>query len=115
MSDDASNTKDEEMGDQIEHVLREALRVAPLKADALVRIRAATTLEWRQASGSDPSAATSRRALWGSLAAAVAVLALLVVWYILPPPISTNFGMIARSNVGDADVRFQLVRRRALQ
>src|SRR5258708_37811248 len=104
MSEGDSNGKDEEMGDQIEHVLREALRVAPLNADALTRIRAATAQEWRQASGSGPGTPASRRALWGSLAAAAAVLAFLLVWYILPPADSTNFGLIARSNVGDADV-----------
>jgi ferric-dicitrate binding protein FerR (iron transport regulator) len=115
MSEGGSNGKDDEMGGQIEHVLREALRVAPLNADALARIRAATAQEWRHASGSGLSGPSSRRALWGSLAAAAAVLAFLLVWYILPPAGSTNFGMIARSNVGAANVRFQLVRQRALQ
>jgi hypothetical protein len=43
------------------------------------------------------------------------VLAFLLVWYILPPTGSTNFGLLARSNVGAANVRFQFVRQRALQ
>jgi len=105
---------DDQMGEQIEHVLREALRVVLLNAQVLARIRAATAQEWQQASDIRLNAPTSRRVLWRSLAAAV-VLALLVVWYILPPAGSTNFGLIARSNVGDADVRFQFVRHRALQ
>src|ERR1700737_4701465 len=100
---------DEEMGGEIEHVLREALRVAPLNADALARIRAATVQEWRQGGGSGVHSKTFPRALGGSIAAAGAVLAFLVVWYIAPPADSTNFGLIARSNVGDANVRFEFV------
>jgi len=112
---DGSNVKDGRVGDQIEHVLREALRVPPLNAEALVRIRTATEREWRQASGSTLSRTISRRALWGSVAAAAAVLAFVLVWYIVPAANSTNFGLIARSNVGAANVRFQFVRQRALQ
>jgi ferric-dicitrate binding protein FerR (iron transport regulator) len=115
MSEHGPNGKDQKMGDQIEHVLREALRVAPLNADALARIRATTAQEWRRASNSGLSSTTSRRVLWGSIAAAVAVLAFLVVWYIAAPADSTNFGLIARSNVGDANVRFEFVRQRVLQ
>lgn len=112
---DGSNVKDGRVGDQIEHVLREALRLPPLSAEALARIRTATEQEWRRASGSTLSRTTSRRALWGSLAAAAAVLAFVVVWYIVPAADSTNFGLIARSSVGAANVRFQFVRQRALQ
>jgi hypothetical protein len=112
MSNGGPNDKDEEIGDPVEHALREGLRVAPLNADALARIRAATAKEWQQASGS--SSAPSRVALWGSLAAAVALLAFLVVWYIAPPAGSTNFGLIARSDVLDTTVRFQFVRQRAV-
>ena len=114
MSEGGPNGRDEEMEDQVEHVLREGLRVAPLSPEALARIRAATVLEWQQASGSRAESKASRRALWGSLAAAVALLAFLVVWYIAPPGDSTNFGQIARSDVGDTNVRFQFVRQRAL-
>jgi ferric-dicitrate binding protein FerR (iron transport regulator) len=112
---DGSNVRDGRVGDQIEHVLREALRVPMLNAEALARIRTASEQEWRQASGSTQSRTTSRRALWASLAAAAAVLAFVTVWYIVPAANSTNFGLIARSNVGAANVRFQFVRQRALQ
>jgi ferric-dicitrate binding protein FerR (iron transport regulator) len=115
MSEGGSNGKDDQMGDQVEHVLRAALRVAPLGPDALARIRAATEREWTQASDSGLPSKAYRRALWGSLAAAVALLAFLVAWYIAPPTGSTNFGLVARSDVGNADIRFQFVRRRAVK
>jgi hypothetical protein len=111
MNDSGPKGKDEEMGDQVEHALRAALRVAPLNPDAMARIRAATVKEWQQTSGSH----ASRRALWGSLAAAAALLAFLLVWYNAPPADSTNFGLVARSDVGTTNVRFQFVRQRALQ
>ncbi len=114
MSEGGPNGRDEEMGDQVEHILREGLRVAPLSPDALARIRAATVEEWQQAGGSRAESKPSRRALWGSLAAAVALLAFLVVWYMAPSGDSTNFGRIARSDVGDTNVRLQFVRQRAL-
>jgi hypothetical protein len=114
MSERGPNGKEEEMGDQIEHVLRDALRVAPLNADALARIRAATAHEWGQASPGLKS--TTSRWVWGgSIAAAVAVLVFLAVGYIAPPAGLTKFGLIARSNVGDANVRFEFVRQRVLQ
>jgi ferric-dicitrate binding protein FerR (iron transport regulator) len=37
------------------------------------------------------------------------------VWYITPPADSTNFGLIARSDMGNTNVRFQWVRQRVLQ
>jgi len=113
MNDGGPKGKDEDMGDQVEHALRAALRVEPLNPDAMARIRAATAKEWQQTSGSGSRA--SRLALWGSVAAAAALLAFLVVWYIAPPADSTNFGLIARLDVGTTDVRFQFVRQRALQ
>jgi len=113
MNDGGPKGKDEDMGDQVEHALRAALRVEPLNPDAMARIRAATAKEWQQTSGSGSRA--SRLALWGSVAAAAALLAFLVVWYIEPPADSTNFGLIARLDVGTTDVRFQFVRQRALQ
>jgi ferric-dicitrate binding protein FerR (iron transport regulator) len=113
MSDGGPKGKDEEMGDQVEHVLRAALRVAPLNPDAMARIRAATAKEWQQTSGSRSS--FSRLALWGSVAAAAALLAFLVVWYIAPPADSTNFGLIARLDAGTTNVRFQFVRQRAVR
>jgi hypothetical protein len=115
MSDGGPGGKDEEMGDPVEHVLRVGLRVAPLSPDALARIRAATVNEWKQTSGSRLSSITSRRVLWGSLAAAVTLFALLVVWYVTPVADSTNFGLIARSDMGNTSVRYQWVRQRALQ
>jgi len=45
MSDGGPNGKDEEMGDPVEHVLREGLRVAPPSPEALARIRAATVAD----------------------------------------------------------------------
>jgi ferric-dicitrate binding protein FerR (iron transport regulator) len=113
MSDGDHNGKG--MEDQVELVLRDALRVAPLNTDAMERIRATTQQQWRQATSSRPNSMTSRRARWGSLAAAAALLALLVAWYIGPPANSTNFGLIARSEVGDTNVRFQFVRQRVLK
>src|SRR3979409_12839 len=98
MSERGPDGRDQKMGDQIEHVLREALRVAPLNAGALTRIRAATAQEWRQASNSGLNSTTSRRMLWGSIAAAVAVLAFLVLGYIAAPADSTHLRMIARHN-----------------
>ena len=115
MSEGGRNGKDEEMGDQVEHALRAALRVPPLSADALTRIRAATEREWAQASGSGRSSKGYRGALWGSLAAAVVLLAFLAAWYIAPPAGSTNFGLVVRSEVGNADIQFQFVRRRVVK
>jgi ferric-dicitrate binding protein FerR (iron transport regulator) len=115
MSEGGPNGKDEQMGDQVEHALRAALRVPPLNPDALARIRAATQREWTQASGSGRGSQGYRRALWGSLAAAVALLAFLVAWYIAPQAGATNFGLVVRSEVGNADIRFQFVRRRVVK
>ena len=114
MSEDGPNARDEDMGDQVEQVLRESLRVAPLTPEALARIRAATIQEWEQASGSNIESKTFRRALWGSLAAAVALAAFLLVWYLASPGDSTHFGQIARVDVGETNVRFQFVRQRTL-
>jgi ferric-dicitrate binding protein FerR (iron transport regulator) len=113
MSEGSHNGKDKGMDDQVEHALREGLRAAPLSPDAMARIRAATLQDWQQANGSRPT--TSRRTLWGSLAATAALLVFLVVWYSSPPADSANFGLIARSDVRETNVRFQLVRQRALQ
>jgi len=74
MSEGGPNGRDEEMEDQVEHVLREGLRAPPLSPEALARIRAATLQEWQQASGSRAESKTSRRALWGSLAAVLFLL-----------------------------------------
>jgi ferric-dicitrate binding protein FerR (iron transport regulator) len=115
MSEGGSNGKDEQMDEQVEHVLRAALRVQPLNPDALARIRAATEREWTQASGSGSTSKAYRRTLWGSLAAAVVLFAFLVAWYMAPPVGSTNFGIVVRSDVGNADVRFQFVRQRAVK
>jgi hypothetical protein len=114
MSEGGPTGKEEKMGDQVERVLRNSLRVTPLSPDALARIRAATEQEWQKASGSRPKSTISRRALWGSLAAAVALLAFLIASYVTPRADSTNFGIIARLDGGDANARFRLVRRRAL-
>jgi hypothetical protein len=100
---------------QFDRALTDALRTQPLGPDAVARIRLATEREWKLATGKGGRAVRARARLWASLAAALGVVALIVLWHVSPVTDSAIFGLIARSEVGDADVRFEIVRHRSLK
>ena len=101
---------------QVDHALTEALRIQPLSPDAIARMRGATEREWHLATGKASGRSTRRRlAAWVSLAAAVGIVTLAVLWQVMSVTDSATFGRVARSDVGSADVRFDFVRQRSLR
>jgi hypothetical protein len=100
---------------QLDRALTDALRTQPLGPDAVARIRLATEREWKLATGKGGRALRSRVGLWASLAAALGIVALTVLWYGSQVADSAIFGLVARSDIGSADVRFEIVRHRSLK
>jgi ferric-dicitrate binding protein FerR (iron transport regulator) len=115
MAEGGQEGKDEAMDAELERVLREALRVEPLGQDALARIRASVENEWKLVSNQPPHPVTSRKTLWGSLAAVLALVVLATLWQTWPASNSANFGRIARADAGDISVSFQFVRQRRVE
>jgi ferric-dicitrate binding protein FerR (iron transport regulator) len=105
--------EDERMEPELERELRDALRVEPLGDGALARIRAAAEQEWKL---SHPKRLVlPRKALWGLLAAAAVLVVLVALWQNWPGANPTDFGRIARSDMGDVTVSYQFVRQRRVQ
>jgi FecR protein len=115
MTEGGANGQDPGSDARVDRALADALRTRPLDPDALARIHAATAREWQLATGKGGRPLRSRAALWASFAAALGILALTALWYVSPATDSAIFGVIARSGAGDADVRFEILRQRALQ
>lgn len=99
----------------LDHALSSALRTAPLDPETLARVRAAVENEWRAAAAVERPSSRSRRWLWTSLAATIAVGALALGWFARPGGTAASFGSISRLNSGDIDVRFAMVRHHSLQ
>ncbi|MDB6042073.1 MAG: hypothetical protein JWM63_624 [Gammaproteobacteria bacterium] len=99
----------------LDHALSSALRTAPLHPETLARVRAAVENEWRAAAAVERPSSRSRRWLWTSLAATIAVGALALGWFARPGGTAASFGSISRLNSGDIDVRFAMVRHHSLQ
>lgn len=110
MSDRGTNGPQESADAQIERALTDALRADPLSPDAVARIRASALSEWQRATGPAAAPLRSRRGTWASIAAAAVVITLAAFWYLRPVPESAAFGMVARSDVGEVEVRFGLLR-----
>jgi hypothetical protein len=100
---------------QLDRALTDALRTQALGPDAVARIRLAAEREWKLATGKGGRASRARFGLWASLAAALGIVALTVLWYGSPVADPAIFGLVARSGVGDAEVRFEIVRHRSLK
>jgi hypothetical protein len=115
MTEGGANGQDPGLDARVGRALTDALRTHPLDPAALARIRAATVREWQLATGRSARPILMRAGLWASFAAALGMLALAALWYVSPVAHSARFGLIVRSGAGDADVRFEIVRHRALQ
>jgi hypothetical protein len=116
MTEGGSDGQDGGWDAQVDRALTDALRTQPLSPDAMARIRVATEREWRLATGKGGARSTRGRVgLWASLAAALGIVALAVLWYVSPVADAATFGLIARSDAGDADAGFQFVRHRSLR
>jgi hypothetical protein len=115
MTERGTDGQDPGLDARVDRVLTDALRAKPLDPNALARIRMATAREWRLATGKSARSVWARPGLWVSFAAALGILALTALWYVSPVADSAIFGLVARSEVGDADVRFEILRHRALQ
>jgi hypothetical protein len=114
MTEGETNGQDTDLEARVDRALANALRTEPLGPDALGRIRVATAREWQLATGKSGRSVRARRGLWVSFAAALCILTITVLWYVSPGPGSAIFGRIARSDVGNAYVRFEILRQRAL-
>jgi ferric-dicitrate binding protein FerR (iron transport regulator) len=100
---------------RVEYALRDALRIQPLDPQAMARMRVATVREWRLATGKGGRVPRARLGLWAAVAAALAMVAIAVLWSVSPVSDSALFGLIARSDAGNADLRFQIGRQRSVQ
>ena len=114
MTESGSEDQEAELEARVDHALADALRTQPLSTEALARMHAATAREWMLATKAGRSAGVRRR-LQASLVAALVIVSLAALWYFRPLGDSAPFGVIARTEAGDIDVRFEIVRQRALQ
>ncbi len=114
MTERDTGGQDAELEARVDHALTDVLRVQPLSPDAIERIRAAAAHEWLLATRGGRSTGVRRRRV-ASLAAALVIVSLAALWYARPVGDSAPFGVIARTNVGDAGIRFEIVRQRTLK
>jgi ferric-dicitrate binding protein FerR (iron transport regulator) len=111
-----TGSAEEKSNADLDHALRDALRTEPLDPETLAGVRAAVENEWRAAAAVERPSSRSRRWLWTSLAATIAVCALALGWFARPGgTAAASFGSISRLNSGDLDVRFAMVRHHSLQ
>jgi hypothetical protein len=115
MNESGVNGEDPVLDARLERSLTHALHAEPLGPDALARIRTAAAREWQLSTGKGDRRIWVRRSLWGSMAAVVCILALGVVWFESQSADSAVFGVLIRSDAGDANVRFEIVRWRVLR
>src|SRR5437879_11493724 len=88
----------------VDRALTDTLRTRPLDPQALARVREAVAHEWRATAAPNRSSVRSRRWLWVSLAAAVAVVTLTLGWFSRPAGVAVRFGSISRADSGDIDI-----------
>jgi ferric-dicitrate binding protein FerR (iron transport regulator) len=105
---------DKDVDTDLDRTLTDALRPPAFDPQALDRVRAAVEHEWRVSAMAGRRARQARRRRWASLAAAVSVLAVTVTWFVRPAVDRVEFGSITRLGSGNVDVRFAVVRHRAL-
>jgi ferric-dicitrate binding protein FerR (iron transport regulator) len=110
-----TGSAEEKSDADLDHALSDALRTEPLDPQALARVRAAVENEWRAAAAVKRRSSQSRRWLWTSLAASIALGALALGWFARPGGTAASFGSISRLNSGDLDVRFAMVRHHSVQ
>jgi hypothetical protein len=116
MNEGGEGGRDDGLDAQVDRALTDALRTEPLGPDALARMRQATERDWQLATAKSGRSLRVRSAiLRASLAAALGVVVLTVLWRVSPVANPVIFGRIARSDVGDVEVRFEVVRRHSLR
>ncbi|MDB6088013.1 MAG: hypothetical protein JWN85_797 [Gammaproteobacteria bacterium] len=114
MTERHSGDGEERSDAEVDSALTDALRTRPMDPRALARMREAVAHEWRASVATEHRPLRSRRWLWTSLAAAVAISTLTLGWFAWPVTAPVSFGSIARSETGDVEVRSALVLHHAL-